>query len=341
MNPLDRLAEYLGRVERGLRLFTLTRGAAITAAVALLVTVLAVLVANHFAFSDPSVLGARVLLFVALALALGAGLLVPILRLNRRRAAREVERRVPELEERLLTFAERSQQDPGDPFLELLAADTLRVTDHVEPARVAGRNWILSFATAAVAAMLILVWLGTSGPGFLGYGTSLLWGGLPKGELKPYYDIVVKPGDRTVRRRSDQVITARLMGFQAERVRLLAKYAGSSRWEEAEMLPQPGGPGYEFLLAGVPESMQYYVEAGGVRSKTYKLNAVDLPGVKKLRVTYHFPAWTGQKDQVEDPGGDLRAVQGTQAEVAVQTDKPLANGSLLLDDGTKIALRSG
>src|ERR1043166_9074996 len=171
MNPLDRLAEYLGRVERRLRMLALTRGAAITAAAALLFTILAVLLANYFAFSDPSVLWARVLLFLALALALGAGLLIPVLRLNRRWAAREAERKIPELEERLLTFAERSHRNPNDPFLELLAADTLSVTEHAEPARVAGRSWILSFATAAVGAVLVLIWLGTSGPGFLGYGT--------------------------------------------------------------------------------------------------------------------------------------------------------------------------
>ena len=33
-------------------------------------------------------------------------------------------------------------------------------------------------------AALVLIWLGMSGPGFLGYGTSLLWGGLPKGEMQ-------------------------------------------------------------------------------------------------------------------------------------------------------------
>ena len=47
------------------------------------------------------------------------------------------------------------------------------------------------------------------------------------------------------------------------------------------------------------------------------------------------------KDQVEDPGGDLRAVEGTDAELAVETDRPLANGALLFDDGTKSLLRSG
>jgi len=55
MNPLTGLTEYVGRVERRLRMLTLSKGAAIAAAAALVFTVLAVLVANFFAFSDPSV----------------------------------------------------------------------------------------------------------------------------------------------------------------------------------------------------------------------------------------------------------------------------------------------
>ena len=341
MNPLTGLTDYLRRVERRLRLLAFTKGAAITAAAALVFTVLAVLLANGFAFSNPSVTSARVLLFVALALAVGIGLVVPLLRLNRRNAARETERKFPEFEERLLTFTERARTNPEDPFLPLLAADTLEVTRQAEPARVAGRNRILSFVAGAAGSLIVLVWLGTSGPGFLGYGTQLLWGRLPKGELTPYYDISVEPGNRTVRRLADQLIGAHLKGFQAQRVRMFAKYASSSKWEQADMRPQVSGPGYEFLIAGVPESLDYYVEAGGVRSPQYHLKVIDLPGIKKLKVTYHFPAWTGMQDKVEDPGGDLRAVEGTDAEVAVQTDRPLVNGALLFDDGAKVLLRAG
>ena len=297
--------------------------------------------ANQFAFSNRSVLGARVFLFLGLAFALAAALIVPVIRLNRRHAAREAERKYPQFEERLLTFTERVEQRPNDPFLELLAADTLSVAQQAEPHEVAKTAVIFSFSSAALVAALVLIWLGMSGPGFLGYGTSLLWGGLPKGEMKPFYAIQVEPGNKTVRKRSDQMITATLTGFQAPKVRFFAKYASASQWEQAEMRTEPGGSAYQFLIAGVPESLEYYVEAGGVRSPSYKLNVVDLPAVKKIRVTYHFPAWTGMKDAVEDPGGDLRAVEGTTAEVAITTDRPLTTGALLLDDGTKLPLRTG
>src|ERR1700736_5582525 len=177
--------------------------------------------------------------------------------------------------------------------------------------------------------------------GFWGYGTSLLWAGPPKAESHAFYDIVVQPGDRTVRRKSDQLVTARMVGFTAPHARLFAKYGSAAKWEEAAMRPQPDSPNHEFLFSGIPESLEYYIEAGGVQSKTYKLNVIDLPGVKKIRVTYHYPAWSGMKDAVEDPGGDLRAVEGTTAEVSIQTDKPLTTGARLLDDGSKLPLRTG
>src|SRR5207249_2090018 len=121
MKPLDRLSDYLGAIERRLRLIALTRGAAVTAAAALVLTVIAVLIANNFSFSNSSVVGARVFLFLGLAAALAVALIVPVIRLNRRHAARKAEQRYPQFEERLLTFTERSEKNGNDPFLELLA----------------------------------------------------------------------------------------------------------------------------------------------------------------------------------------------------------------------------
>src|SRR5262249_42067233 len=137
MKPLDRLSEYLGAIERRLRLLALTRGAAVTAVAALALTVAAVLMANKFAVSNPAVMGGRVFLFLGLAFALAAALIVPVIRLNRRNAARKAEQRYPQFEERLLTFTERSEQNRSDPFLELLAADTLNVAESAQPKEVA------------------------------------------------------------------------------------------------------------------------------------------------------------------------------------------------------------
>src|ERR1700685_3550934 len=105
------------------------------------------------------------------------------------------------------------------------------------------------------------------------------------------------------------------------------------------MQPSPGASTYEFLFSSLTDNVEYYVEAGAVQSKHYNLRIVDLPGIKKIRVTYHYPSWSGLKDSVEDPGGDLRAVEGTEADVAILTDRPLNKGLLMLGEDRQIELK--
>ena len=62
------------------------------------------------------------------------------------------------------------------------------------------------------------------------------------------------------------------------------------------MQPRSGASGYQFVLTGVPENVEYYVEAGARRSPHFNIRVVDLPSVKQIKVTYHYPSWTGLKD---------------------------------------------
>jgi hypothetical protein len=341
MNTREQLNHYLRGLESRLRLQVLSKGIAVALGVALGATVALVLITNALAFSSTSLVVARITLFLALAFALGLALVMPLIRLNQRRAAGRAESVFPGFQERLVTYVER-RDDGSDPFIDLLAADTLKDAPQATPSQVASPKSIFAFATSAGAAGAVLLWMILAGPGFLGYGASMLWAGPPKDPnlAGGFYRITVDPGNKLVRRRSDLAIRATLVGFQAPQVRLMARYKSSAKWEEAPMLPRASDSSYEYLFAAVPEPVEYYVEAAGVKSKTYKLDVIDLAGVKNIKVTYHYPSWLGKKDDVENPGGDLRAVVKTVAELEVETDRPLKDGLIELNDGTKIKLEA-
>ena len=124
-------------------------------------------------------------------------------------------------------------------------------------------------------------------------------------------------------------------------MRLFTRFKSSTKWETVNMLPRASSSAYEFNFAALSEPLEYYVEAGGVKSKTYKLDVIDLPAITHMKTTYHLPSWLGQPDRVEDPSGDLRAVVGTVAEVAIQTDQPLQNGVIEMEDGSRIPFEAG
>jgi hypothetical protein len=339
MNARQELDSYIRQLERRVRLDTLSRGAAIVAAAALGATVVLVLLANARAFSGGSVVGARLILFCVLVFAASLGLAIPISRLSRRRAARKAEEMFPEFQQRLVTFAEK--KGDADAFVELLAADTLDVARSSAPSSaLAPGAKLLAIAGAGVVFVAVLVWMIVAGPGFLGYGAHLLWTGSPRGAA-PLYDLQISPGDATVRRHADQLVTAQTVGILASRVVLYARYQSTSKWEQVAMQPRPGASGYQFVFTSLPENVEYYVEAGARQSPHFNIRVVDLPSVKQIKVTYHYPGWTGLKDLVEERGGDLRALEGTRADLEVMTDRPLQDGLLVLDHGQQVRLSGG
>jgi hypothetical protein len=336
VSAIEELRSYLTRLQRRFQLGAAARGAAILASVALLTTVILTVIINRFAFSRESLWSARVALLVTLALGAAFGLAVPLWRLSRRWWIGRAERAFPQFEQRILTFTERGQES-RDPFVELLAADTMRIARGADVRTVAPDRLLVGFAAVGVVSLAALVWLIRAGPGYLGYGAAALWRGAP---AAPFYTVRVSPGDATVRRHADQLVTAQLAGLQTP-LRIHVRYHSASKWEETTMQPQPAATGFQFLFAGIPEDVEYYVQAGSIQTPHFHLRVADIPAVKQIRVTYHHPDWMHLGDTVEEHGGDLRAVEGTEAQLEIVTDRPLSRGVLSLDDGREIALSGG
>ncbi|MBS1801527.1 MAG: hypothetical protein JSS95_17080 [Acidobacteria bacterium] len=342
MSRRDELNSYIAQTRSRLRLQAWTAGFLVLAGTALLTTIVLVLILNHYAFPAVGVKGARVALFVLLGVTAAAGIALPLMRLTPERTVAKTEQAHAELEQRLRTFYERQQQG-GDPFIELLAADTLTHTQDAAPSSLAPGRRLFAFAGVGLGCLGALIWMIVASRGFIGYGATLLWTGGHK-NAAPLYSLAVEPGDVTVRRNSDQLITAHVVGLHPEKVQLFAHYQSAKGWEPVamQMLPDQGGSAsYQFVLAGLPENVEYYVTAGPLSSQHYTVRVADLPTVKKIHVTYQFPKWTGLKPAEQEQSGDLRAIEGTDASIEVEMDKPLKEGKLALDDNKTITLSSG
>ena len=337
MTAREQLNAYFGTLERRFRLLVVSRGTAFAAAAALLLTVVLAWVGDRFAFSGRAVLPLRILLYSAVAAAIVLALVVPFRRLTLRWVARQVEQRAPGFEQRLLTLTERAG-GADNAFHELLAEDSLSIARQYSPDDVAPNRVVFAAAASAAVAAGLLLWLILAAPGFLGYGASVLWAGVPRSSIGPLYRIDVSPGDKTVRRKSDLLITAQLTGFSTDSVKLHVKYKNSSKWEQAPMQSQPGVSSYGFLIAGLADSLEYYVEAGRASSPHYRLTAKDIAGVERVRVVVDPPSYLGLREVVNDPGGDIRTVEGSDAKISVLTDRPLEHGVLVFEDGHELPL---
>ena len=339
MSKQAELNGYIARVRRTLQARAGLRGLAIVLAVALLGTLLLVVFLNREAFPSDGIARARLLLIVLTAAAAAFGIVWPLLRLSRQRAVQRAEAAYPALEDSLTTFHQR-QAGNKDPFLELLAADTLRRTHDAPAASFAPVPLLLGMSVAGLVCLCALLWMIFAAPGYLGYGASLLWRG-ERTSAKPLYGLRVAPGDVAVRRNGDQLITAELTNLLPDKVQVFARFVHSDGgWEPATMQRQPSGS-YGFMFTALSANVDYYVAAGPLTSPHYTVRVVDLPSVKSVKVTYHYPQWAGLKAETEDHAGDLRAIEGTNAELQIEMDRPLKDGNLLLDNGKVIHLSGG
>ncbi len=104
------------------------------------------------------------------------------------------------------------------------------------------------------------------------------------------------------------------------------------------MQPVDGWDGLPVFVCGAAGERGVLRAGGRGGVEALLLSVVDLPSVKTMAVTYHYPAWTGMKQVSEEQAGDLRAIEGTDAALTVTMSAPLKDGMLVMDDGQTVKL---
>ena len=151
------------------------------------------------------------------------------------------------------------------------------------------------------------------------------------------FSISVEPGNATVAKGGDQMISANLRGFQSDHVELLVRAADSTTWTRVPMTADSNGV-YAFRLFDIGSKTQYSVEANGIRSNTYTLDVSNLPFVRQIDLQYRYPAYTQLPPNDVDSTGDIAALKGTLVRVRVVPTVPTTGGRIIVEGGDTLKL---
>lgn len=326
MSSTNEFEQYLAQFRQRLKQLVMARGGAILLVTALAITLVAVTIAIRQGFPNDIVIASRLLLLAVLA-AISWWLVVLPGRQVSEDGAPDIEERTPEFEGRVTTWMEIDGSK--NPMSELLAEDSLRIARrHPIEKQVRNQEFSLALGTAGVAAAALL-FFAIAGPGNYAYGVRHLWFGWAFSDLLPPQSIDVSPGNDGIRKGGTVNVRAVMQGFEPGQAWVHARF-GDGDWQEVEMSDLDEN--FEFTFFSVREPLEYYVSAANVRSPSYEVKVVDLPVVENLAVTYKYPEWTGREDEVDDPGGDVRAIAETQIEVRITADRQMTAGDLVVDD---------
>src|SRR5438445_7912364 len=264
------LVDVVREVRRRWRLKLAARGAAIVIGG----TVLALLVSasglEALRFSSHAIIGFRAFIVIIVAALLARWVVAPLLRrVNDTQVAMYLEECDPSLEAEILSAVEASAADSPSHSpalvdrLVALAVERCRTSEAARAVdRHAVRGHLWTIGSVLAAALLLLAF----GPAYLRHGISALLVLSRSAEAASPYKIDVRPGSATVPRGSDQTVVARLVGFRSPEATLMMRSGANAVFERVPLAGTADPAAFEGMLFHVNKSIDYYVEAAGLRS---------------------------------------------------------------------------
>ena len=253
-----------------------------------------------------------------------------LVRVTDAQVALYLEEHEPSLEHSVVSVLEEGSGSASPDLTDRVAQIALERAGKVAYGRRVEQGTMYRFAGALTAVGVLVLSGVLLGPAHLRHGLSaLLLPTVDAADVNPY-SVSVSPGDVTIARGTDQVVTTTLRGFEATSASIFTKPESEQSFQRLTMLSGVDG-GFEVMLLGISEPTEYFVEATGVRSETFSIDVADLPYVDQMDLTYYFPGYTGLQPRTVRDGGDVAALRGTVVELSIEPTMLTPGGQLLLD----------
>jgi hypothetical protein len=280
------------------------------------------------------------------ALAVSAAVIVALVRLvqhwprlDRARVAVAVERRFPELGQRVVTTVEYAEPGrataPAAPgLLRALYNETEQRTAGLDYHRLVPwpalrRRLLAVVPTLVLVAVCLLSW-----PEFRTAALRVF--------LLPafYSTLTVEPGDATIHAGADLKLVATVSGRPVRSAQWLYRQTGSSEpWTSARLIPPvpegkpgPHGPLVGSLtarLADCQSDREYRVVADDVESPVYHVRIIHPLKISTFEATVTPPSYT-RRPQAVHREGDFRVIEGSQVQFAVDLNRQAQTAALVL-----------
>ena len=251
------------------------------------------------------------------------------------RAAGSVDERIPVLQERWRTvasFAESRHQPTNamaKAMLQQVTSEAVAMNTLVKPGQVVQSVNLRRPAIALVTAWMALTGFMLINPPQTSVLLQRFWSPTLNISATQLESVT---GDLVVPRGQSIEIVTRMSGLQRSSAMLammMEKQVTLS--DQLELKPVADQPGLLSVALDVDESFKYRVQAGDGRTEWHSVTAIDFPTLSDIRLTVTPPEYVDEpaSEKTLIPGR-IRAVQGSQFELAMKAGQELKTLTLLL-----------
>lgn len=255
--------------------------------------------------------------------------------------ARYLEEKHPQLEDRLVTAVELGGTETpiiSKKLLEKLLEDARHHIDPINLPRSLRATSAILWSSAAGVFCLVLGALFLSDLGEFDLEFSRLFSPWQHPNVVEQPTLTVTPGSERVPMGASQEIHAELTAFEADDITLYYS-SNDTLWKKISMDATTKQDVYTVSLFDLQNDTRYYIKAGNFLSKIYKFTVYDAPVVKRVDLTYTYPARSGLKPKHEKDSGDIWAPAGTVVKIKAVSSKALKQVKISLENGKKLSAK--
>ncbi|MGB4727317.1 MAG: hypothetical protein WBH86_07925 [Thermogutta sp.] len=258
-------------------------------------------------------------------------------------AAYVVEQAVPNLKHSLISFLtlrnarEEFQSDPiRKNVFRGLEATTANTIAKVPADAVVDRSQIIrtGYVLIALTAIFCLYVIFSPKDPFRSFARALL----PWSRISPPTRVKiddVRPGTSGIFEGERVVVTANVRGLKAgEEVKLVYSTSDKQAINQAIPMVRERENDDRFsceLSQSFQQETTYRILAGDATTEEYRLTVVIPVRIRIRTVEYQFPRYTGLAPRVTKNLGDIRAIEGTQINMTVESDVPLSTAEMVIE----------
>ena len=147
-------------------------------------------------------------------------------------------------------------------------------------------------------------------------------------------NITIEPQDAVIARGSNLDVKARVEGRLPRNMQIRLRGDGGRGQAFGMEALEPGV--FRYTILQPQTSMSFQAVSGHYASEAGKLKVVPDPAVGQLVLRYLFPDYTGLPEQVQEGGGDIQALAGTQVRLSMRANVPLASARLRFEAGEEV-----
>ena len=148
----------------------------------------------------------------------------------------------------------------------------------------------------------------------------------------------VVPGDMEIIKGEDAVLTIHFSGKNPRTATVSRREGEAAPWQEEEIIVD-GVDSLAYTFKEVKRTLSYQVRAGDGYTRPHWIRVIDPPAIRRLRLKYRYPAYSGLSPRIDEENGDIAALPGTTVDIEIAASKPLSRAALVLDDSLSMPAR--